>query len=67
MPLSGTFDTMQLTDVIQWLHSTRQSGTLTVSVDLEDTHLVFKFRVLISPLPIFRVLMWGVTFMISFK
>jgi hypothetical protein len=33
---------MQLTDVIQWIHSTRQSGTLTVSVDLEDTHLVFK-------------------------
>ncbi len=41
MPLSGTFDTMQLTDVIQWIHTTNQSGTLTVSVDLEDTHLVF--------------------------
>ncbi len=42
MPLSGTFDTMQLTDVIQWIHTTTQSGTLTVSVDLEDTHLVFE-------------------------
>jgi hypothetical protein len=28
MPLSGTFDTMQLTDVIQWIHTTNQSGTL---------------------------------------
>lgn len=42
MPLSGTFDTMQLTDVIQWIHATHQSGTLTVSVELEDTHLIFK-------------------------
>ncbi len=42
MPLSGTFDTMQLTDVIQWIHTTEQSGTLTVSVELEDTHLVFR-------------------------
>lgn len=41
MPLSGTFDTMQLTDVIQWIHATHQSGTLTVSVELEDTHLIF--------------------------
>lgn len=42
MPLSGTFDTMQLTDVIQWIHTTSQSGTLTVSVDLDDTHLIFE-------------------------
>ena len=41
MPVSGTFDTMLLTDVIQWVHNTRQSGTLTVSVELEDTHLIF--------------------------
>ena len=42
MPLSGTFDTMQLTDVIQWIHATTQSGALTVSVELEDTHLIFE-------------------------
>lgn len=42
MPLSGTFDTMQLTDVIQWIHATSQSGTLTLSVELEDTHLIFE-------------------------
>jgi len=42
MPLSGTFETMQLTDVIQWIHATSQSGTLTLSVDLEDTHLIFE-------------------------
>ncbi len=39
--LSGTFDTMPLTDVVQWIHSARASGRLTVTAALEDTLLVF--------------------------
>ncbi|MFH2006203.1 MAG: DUF4388 domain-containing protein, partial [bacterium] len=42
MPLSGTFDSMPLTDVIQWIHNASRSGTLTVSVELDDTYLVFE-------------------------
>lgn len=42
MPLSGTLDTMPLTDLLQWLHSSDADGTLTVSLDMEDTFIVFK-------------------------
>jgi len=42
MPLYGTFDTMQLADLAQWIHGSHASGTLTVSVDTEETYLVFR-------------------------
>jgi hypothetical protein len=42
MPLSGTFDTIQLNELSQWIHSAKKSGTLSISVELEETHLVFK-------------------------
>jgi hypothetical protein len=48
MPLSGTFDTMQLCDLMQWVHTSAKSGTLTVSVDLDETFLVFRDGVLIA-------------------
>ena len=41
MSLSGTFDTMQLPDVLQWIHSTQRSGTLIVTAELNETYLVF--------------------------
>ena len=42
MPLSGTLDTMPITDLIQWLNASDADGTLTVSLDMEDTFIVFK-------------------------
>lgn len=42
MPLYGTFDTMQLADLAQWIHGSQVSGTLTVSVETEETYLVFR-------------------------
>ena len=42
MPLSGTFDTMQLSDLIQWIHTLNKSGTLTVSIEFGDSYLVFR-------------------------
>lgn len=41
MPLFGTFDTMQLTDLFQWIYTCKRSGTLTVMVELENTYLFF--------------------------
>ncbi len=41
MPLSGTLDTMQLSDLLQWVQSTVRSGTLTVTSDMVETVLVF--------------------------
>jgi hypothetical protein len=42
MPLYGTFDTIQLADLTQWIQGSRLDGTLTVTVDTEDTYLVFE-------------------------
>lgn len=42
MPLSGTFDTVPLSELLQWLGQTAKSGTLTVSVDMEETSLVLR-------------------------
>jgi hypothetical protein len=42
MPLSGTFDTMELPDLLQWIGTSAKTGTLTVSVETEDTYLVFQ-------------------------
>ncbi len=42
MPLHGTFDTIQLADVVQWIHGSRISGTLSVAVETEETYLVFE-------------------------
>jgi hypothetical protein len=42
MPLYGTFDTMQLADLAQWVHGSKVSGTLTISVETEETYLVFR-------------------------
>ncbi len=41
MALSGTFDTMQLADLLQWIQSSQKSGVLTLSIDIEDTYLYF--------------------------
>ncbi len=41
MSLSGTFDTMQLCDLMQWVHSSSVTGTLNVSVETEETYLFF--------------------------
>ena len=40
MPLSGTFDTVALSELLQWFHQTGKSGTLSISVDMEDTYLL---------------------------
>ena len=42
MPLFGTFDTMQLADLLQWISDTRLDGTLTVSVETEETYVLFE-------------------------
>lgn len=42
MPLSGTFDTIQLCDVLQWIQNAARSGILDVSVELEDSFLVIQ-------------------------
>jgi hypothetical protein len=41
MSLSGTFDTMQLCDLMQWVNSSSVTGTLTISVETEETYLFF--------------------------
>jgi len=41
VPLFGTFDTMQLTDVLQWISETKNSGRLIVNIDADETHLLF--------------------------
>jgi hypothetical protein len=48
MPLSGTFDTMQLCDLAQWIHSSRATGTLNISVEMEETYLFFREGELIA-------------------
>ncbi|HOX44082.1 MAG TPA: DUF4388 domain-containing protein [Myxococcota bacterium] len=40
MPLSGTFDTLSLADLLQVVQQNQISGLLTVTCGLEDTHLV---------------------------
>ena len=42
MALFGTFDTMPLTDVIQWILQSGASGRLVVTMDMEETTLLFK-------------------------
>jgi hypothetical protein len=42
MSLSGTFDTMELSDLLQWVHATSKTGTLSITVDTGDNYLVFK-------------------------
>ncbi len=46
MSLSGTFDTMLLSDLLQWIHLSMKSGTLSISVDIEETFLFFRKGVL---------------------
>jgi hypothetical protein len=41
MPLFGTFDTMQLSDLAQWIAETKQSGTMIITVDADETYLAF--------------------------
>lgn len=42
MPLFGTFDAMPLSDLAQWIAETKQNGTLIITVDAEETYLVFE-------------------------
>ena len=42
MPLFGTFDTMPLADLAQWINDSKATGTLTVSVDTEETYVQFE-------------------------
>jgi len=48
MALSGTFDTMQLSDLLQWLQTSLKSGILTVSIDIEDTYLYLDRGMLVA-------------------
>ncbi len=48
MPLSGTFDTIQLCDLMQWIHAGNMTGTLTVSLDEGDTYLVIQHGTLVA-------------------
>ena len=48
MALFGTFDTMPLTDVIQWILHSVGSGRLVVTMDMEETTLFFKDGDLVS-------------------
>ncbi len=41
MPLSGTFDTMRLCDLMQWIDSSSVTATLNVSVGMEEYQLFF--------------------------
>jgi hypothetical protein len=41
MSLSGTFDTMQLCDLMQWVHSSSVTGSLNISIETEETYLFF--------------------------
>ncbi len=42
MPLTGTLDMMPLCDLMQWIHTAQKTGTLTVTVDMQETYLAFK-------------------------
>ena len=42
MPLSGTFDTVGLPELLQWFSQTKKSGSLTISVGMEDTYLILE-------------------------
>ncbi len=41
MALFGTFDTMPLTDVIQWIMESKATGHLVVTMDMEETTVMF--------------------------
>ena len=41
MPLFGTLDTMQLADLVQWIHGSKLAGILTITADMEETYLGF--------------------------
>jgi hypothetical protein len=41
MSLSGTFDTMQLCDLMQWVHGSTVTGTLNISFETQETYLFF--------------------------
>lgn len=41
MSLSGTFDTMQLCDLMQWVNSSSITATLNISVETQETYLFF--------------------------
>ncbi|HOX45414.1 MAG TPA: DUF4388 domain-containing protein [Myxococcota bacterium] len=42
MPITGTLDMMPLCDLMQWIHSAQKTGTLTVTVDTQETYLTFQ-------------------------
>lgn len=42
MPLSGTFDTIPLTEIVQWIFNAKKSGLLTISLDFGETYLSFR-------------------------
>jgi len=42
MPLFGTFDTMQLSDLAQWIAEAKHTGALFITVDADETYLVFR-------------------------
>ncbi|MEM6962161.1 MAG: DUF4388 domain-containing protein [Myxococcota bacterium] len=39
MGLSGTFTTMPLVDLLQWLGESRKTGTLTLVLEFEERYL----------------------------
>ncbi|MBN2803483.1 MAG: DUF4388 domain-containing protein [Deltaproteobacteria bacterium] len=41
MSLFGTFDTMQLTDVLQWIKESKATGRLIVNIETDETDLMF--------------------------
>ena len=41
MPLSGTLDVMPLSDLLQWMQSSKKDGTLTITADMIDSVLLF--------------------------
>jgi hypothetical protein len=41
MPLSGTFSTMPLADLLQWIGQARRSGTLAVALEFEERYIRF--------------------------
>jgi len=42
MALFGTFDTMPLADLVQWIIDSRSSGRLVVTVETDETFLLFR-------------------------
>jgi len=42
VPVFGTFDTMPLADLAQWIHDSNADGALTISVDTEETYVLFE-------------------------